>query len=114
QSPYESGDANLRMDMSRPSRPFTILVGGEYIGGIKYRPEVPMLFTPVPNPFQTRVNISFQLPMEQKAELRIFDMQGKERKIYPSTTYKAGINTLEWHPDFIPPGMYVIQLITEG
>jgi len=91
------------------------LVGGEFREGkIEYRPDRPKLFTPYPNPFQQATRISFFLPEKAEAEIRIIDMNGKLRALFPASTYKAGISLLDWQPELLPAGLYIIQLYTEG
>lgn len=90
------------------------MVGGEYKGGIaEYRPDIPKLFVPFPNPFQSKVNISFFLPIEGEAEIRILDIQGRERAHFPLETFKTGIHELVWEAQGVPAGMYIIQLLSD-
>lgn len=115
QSPYEAGEPNMRVDKSSPKRPFTIMVGGEYRGGIiEYKPDIPKLFVPFPNPFQSKVNISFFLPIEGEAEIRILDVQGRERAHFPLEKYPTGTHKLVWEGQDFPDGLYIIQLLSDG
>jgi hypothetical protein len=76
-SPYESGDANARVNPNSPLRPFTIVVGYQGSGTEpEYRPELPKLYTPYPNPFIDQTKIKFYLPVTSKVEIRIIDMNG--------------------------------------
>lgn len=114
-SPYETGEPNQRVNPSTPKRPFSILVGGEYLGGeITYRPDFPKLFAPVPNPFRTNVKIKFYFPIETEAEIRVLDMNGVEKAFYPYKKYNAGIQEIEMVGGSLAAGMYIVQLISEG
>jgi hypothetical protein len=115
-SPYESGNPNARINSNSPKRPFTIVVGYQGSGiEPEYRPELPKLFTPYPNPFVDRTRIKFYLPMTAKAEIKILDSNGKMVGKFDPAEYLSGIHELDWIPSAnkLSAGMYFIQLITQ-
>jgi hypothetical protein len=115
-SPYESGNPNARINSNSPKRPFTIVVGYQGSGTEpEYRPELPKLFTPYPNPFVDRTRIKFYLPMTAKAEIKILDSNGKMVGKFDPAEYLSGIHELDWIPSAnkLSAGMYFIQLITQ-
>ncbi len=106
---------NFRTKSGQITRPFTIIIG--YTGdgaNPEYRPEIPKLYSPYPNPFVDRTMIKFYLPVEDAAEVKIYDMQGREVGSFEKQLYPAGIHTLEWIPNAInlPKGVYLIHLQT--
>lgn len=112
----ESGNPNARTNPSSPKRPFTIVVG--YQGSAaepEYRPELPKLYTPYPNPFVDQARIKFYLPMAAKSEIKVLDSNGIKVGHFDVREYSSGIHELDWIPtaDQLPPGIYFIQMITE-
>ncbi|MCH6199884.1 T9SS type A sorting domain-containing protein [Aquiflexum sp. LQ15W] len=114
-SPFESGNPNARVNPESPKRPFTIVIGYQGTGTEpEYRPEMPKLFTPYPNPFIDRTRIKFYLPMTATAEIKIFDTNGMTVGQFDAAEYLAGVHELDWAPagNRLPAGIYVLQLIT--
>jgi len=108
---------NFRTKSGQITRPFTIIIG--YTGdgaNPEYRPEVPKLYTPYPNPFVDRTMIKFYLPVEDAAEIKIYSINGQEVGSFEKQLYPAGIHTLEWIPNAInlPKGVYLIHLQTSN
>ncbi len=123
QTPYEVGEeeelapglVHARISAgSKPKRPFTIYIGAFPDERIEYLPDLPKLFSPVPNPFWKETKIRFYLPVGERAEVAIYDMMGKAVGSFPAADYAAGITELNWIPSAIdlPKGMYVIRLST--
>jgi hypothetical protein len=115
-SPYESGNPNARVNPESPKRPFTIVIG--YQGKNtepEYRPELPKLYPPYPNPFIDQTRIRFYLPVTAKAEVKIFDANGITVGQFIAAEYPSGIHELDWAPAThnLPAGIYILQLITE-
>lgn len=118
QSPYETGEikSNVRMTSDQIQRPFTIFISAKFVGEIGYLPDLPKLFGPTPNPFNSHTKISFYLPETQKVEIQITDMRGHIIESLASKIYSAGIHELDWTPSLnqLPHGMYVIRLSVEN
>jgi hypothetical protein len=49
-----------------------------------------------PNPFNPSTNIRFQLPQDEKVELKIYNMLGQEVRTLADAQYAAGQHTLVW------------------
>ncbi|MEP2349941.1 MAG: T9SS type A sorting domain-containing protein, partial [Algoriphagus sp.] len=117
ESPYAIGAVNptARTVANKPQRPFTLFISSKTGDEIGYLPDLPKLFSPVPNPFQSATKIRFYLPETQQAEVQILDMFGQVVGSFPGKIYKAGISEVEWIPAAIdlPAGMYIIRLSTK-
>jgi hypothetical protein len=117
-SPYISGDPTLRQNTGNPNLPpFTIRVGktlGE--GPVAYKPDIPKLLPPVPNPFQSEVFIRFYIPYKMNAQVVVFDLSGRIVKEIPLQEYESGTHQIGWsgQPQMLGKGVYLIQLITEN
>ena len=62
--------------------------------------------TNYPNPFSTETIISFNIPKNEKAELKITDIKGNTIKVWDITNKEQII----WQPNNIPSGIYIYQL----
>jgi hypothetical protein len=115
QSPYEAGEVNARTDAKSPIRPFTILVGGEFIRDqAEYRPDFAKLFTPMPNPFDRELRIPFYVPVEEVVSMRILNIQGQQVHQFEESIFRPGIHELNWEPMNLPKGVYIVQMLAEG
>lgn len=65
-----------------------------------------------PNPFQSSVEISFNLPDETKANLNIVDLNGKTVEVLYSGVLNAGNHSFQWKPVGKPAGCYYYVLKT--
>lgn len=67
----------------------------------------------VPNPFSVSTSIKYQLPAgTQKAVIGIYDMNGKEIRLFPLSAEKTGVVTIQGGD--LKPGMYLYSLIVDG
>lgn len=67
----------------------------------------------VPNPFSAATEISYQLPKgTQRATIGIYDMNGKEIKLYPLASGLAGKLIIQGGD--LQPGMYTYTLLVDG
>ncbi|EKB49863.1 T9SS type A sorting domain-containing protein [Cecembia lonarensis] len=115
QSPYEAGEVNARTNPKAPMRPFTILVGGEFIRDQpEYRPDFAKLFTPMPNPFERELRIPFYVPVEEVVSMRILNVQGQQVHQFEEKIFRPGIHELYWEPVNLPKGVYIVQMLAEG
>jgi protocatechuate 3,4-dioxygenase beta subunit len=67
-----------------------------------------------PNPFNPSTSISFTLPRQTKATLRVFNILGREIATIVSGTYPAGTHAVSWKADGIPSGIYLYRLEADG
>lgn len=107
--------AHFRTASGSITRPFTIVIGYSGEGANpEYRPDMPKLYAPSPNPFVDRTKIKFYLPVEEAAEVKIYDMAGQQVGAFEPRVYPAGIHTLDWEPRAVhlPIGVYLIHVLT--
>ena len=65
-----------------------------------------------PNPFNPSTTISYQLPMQSHATLKVFDALGREVATLVNELQQAGAKTVEFHAEHIPSGVYFYRLTT--
>jgi photosystem II stability/assembly factor-like uncharacterized protein len=63
-----------------------------------------------PNPFQSATTVSFSLPVRMVATLRVFNMLGIEVATLADGEFAAGTKRVQWRPDRLAPGVYLLQL----
>ncbi|MBK6911722.1 MAG: T9SS type A sorting domain-containing protein [bacterium] len=63
-----------------------------------------------PNPFNSSVTISFELPRSGGAELNIFDLNGRLVETLRDDFSTAGTHTLNWSPKSAASGVYFATL----
>lgn len=67
----------------------------------------------MPNPFSRSTDIQYRLPAgTQKGTIGIYDLNGKEIRLFPLHNNASGIVTI--HGSDLQPGMYVYTLIADG
>ncbi|MCK5832609.1 hypothetical protein KAH81_02965 [bacterium] len=79
-------------------------------------PEVPTLYSAVPNPFNPVTEIKFALPEESKIELGVYDLLGKRVAILIDDNASAGVHTTVWRGTSddgkeMPSGIYFYRLL---
>jgi len=66
----------------------------------------------VPNPFNPSTTIRFSLKKEGHADLRAYDISGREVDIIASGNMEAGAHTVRWLPEGLSSGVYFYVLRT--
>lgn len=67
----------------------------------------------VPNPFSASTVIKYELPTgAQKSYIGVYDMNGKELRLFPLSPEKTGSVTIQGNE--LMPGMYLYSLIVDG
>ncbi len=66
----------------------------------------------VPNPFNPATTISFSLKKEGYADLRAYDISGREVDIIARGNMEAGVHTVRWLPQNLSSGVYFYVLKT--
>ncbi len=69
-------------------------------------------WTVAPNPFNPKTEIKFQLVRGQRVQMKVLDLQGREKNILISKNLLPGNHTIEWNAKDLPAGVYFIQLKT--
>lgn len=63
-----------------------------------------------PNPFASRTEITYQVPVPAHVEIRVYDVLGQEVAVLANGSVAAGKHTVDWDAGHLPSGMYFIRL----
>lgn len=63
-----------------------------------------------PNPFNTTTTISFDLPQNDRVNLKVFDMKGREVAALIDFILAAGTHHVQFDAQNMPSGQYIYQL----
>jgi hypothetical protein len=74
------------------------------------KPETFSLEQNYPNPFNPTTVIRYQLPVESKVSLKIFDVLGREISVLVNDVQGDGYKELEWNATSNPSGLYFLEL----
>jgi len=77
-------------------------------------PTTPLLYPPHPNPFNSSIKISFNLPDLMESSLRIFDINGKLVTDIFDGQLMPGKHVFSWQPDNLPTGVYFVKYGVNG
>ncbi|MAJ44612.1 MAG: hypothetical protein CMF96_07710, partial [Candidatus Marinimicrobia bacterium] len=66
-----------------------------------------------PNPFNPITNIKYDLPLESKVILEVYNINGELVEILYSGFKLAGNHILEWNAKVYPSGVYFVKLDTD-
>jgi hypothetical protein len=72
------------------------------------------LFQNYPNPFNPTTIISYQLPVESKVNLKIYNILGQQAAELVNETMKPGKHKVTWNASSFASGMYIYQLVSEN
>jgi hypothetical protein len=111
----KSTDPNMPVfrQQAAPKRPFTLVVIPNYMGDpIKYRPDHPYLYPPMPNQFNEETKLAFYLPTSAQVTLEVTDMYGRMVSRLVEQEFTAGTHELLWATERLNAGTYVIRLVT--
>jgi hypothetical protein len=73
-------------------------------------PESVLLFEAYPNPFNSAINLSVNVPASQKVKLTIFDLMGRQIETVLDDRLTAGKHSMRWTPNSLPTGIYFARL----
>ncbi len=73
-------------------------------------PEKTLLMSASPNPFNSAVNIDFQIPADGEVKLDIFDITGRKVASLIDGEVTSGSQTIRWEPADSPTGVYLVRL----
>ncbi len=68
------------------------------------------LYANYPNPFNPTTTITFNLPVSQNVDLRIFDVLGNEAETLLNSYFSAGRHEVTFNAEGFPSGVYFYQL----
>lgn len=77
-------------------------------------PESFELFQNYPNPFNPTTTIAYQLPLESRVRLVIYDLLGKEVSTLVDGHRSAGYHQAEWDASSVSSGLYVCRIMATG
>lgn len=63
-----------------------------------------------PNPFTDRTTISYTLETSANVEIVVFNVLGRKVEVLEKKTKAPGIYNLEWNAQYVPEGIYILQL----
>jgi len=66
-----------------------------------------------PNPFNPTTTIEYQLPIETKVTLKIYNILGQEVETIINDNQQAGYYSLKWNPSRFATGVYIYRLVTK-
>ena len=71
-----------------------------------------------PNPFATDTQIAYTIPVTGRAEIHIYDTQGRKVRVLTEGTRVAGTYAAKWNGrdeqgTSVPPGIYFYELVTD-
>jgi len=66
-----------------------------------------------PNPTEVSTKILYELPVEGKVSIAIFDLLGRRIKTLVAATKPAGFHSVDFNVATIPTGMYTYQIIVK-
>ena len=89
----------------------SIIVNGIEEGSEGEKPEGFQLYDPYPNPFNPETVISYQLPVNSKVTLTIFDILGKEVTKLVNEEQEAGSHTVKFNAGKLVSGVYICRII---
>ncbi|MBT3233465.1 MAG: T9SS type A sorting domain-containing protein [Calditrichaeota bacterium] len=70
-------------------------------------PTTPVLYPASPNPFNSTVNLSFFLPIQDEVRLAIFDLEGREVFAINKHQFTNGTHNIIWNALTASAGMYI-------
>ncbi len=88
---------------------------GNSIGVININSEIPNHFSlsqNYPNPFNPKTVISFQLAVNSFAELKVYDLLGREVAFLVNENLRAGTYEVDWDATNYPSGVYYYKIVT--
>jgi hypothetical protein len=67
-----------------------------------------------PNPFSSEVAIDLQVPHRGRLRLSVYDLLGREVERIVDGTREAGTLRLNWRPDRLASGNYLLRMTLDG
>ncbi len=78
------------------------------------KPELHYLLGSYPNPFNSVIKITYQLPLSARVSIDIFDLSGKEVAQLVDRNVLRGYHSVVWDAKGLASGVYLLQVRTPG
>ncbi len=107
-----SGNYNYRLKQSDFNGNFEYFnLSNEVVIGIPGKFDLSQNY---PNPFNPSTKINFDVPVDSRVSINLFDMSGKEVASLTNEVKAAGYYTLEFNASELPSGIYFYRIIADG
>ena len=90
---------------------FRVRLGTNVLTSVNAVPETCALEDNVPNPFNPRTAISYQLSADSDVELSVFDMNGRKVASLVNGFRTAGYHEVNWDASRFSSGIYFYRLV---
>lgn len=83
---------------------------------LNWRPVVPEYFDlsqNYPNPFNPSTTVDYQLPVDAKITLKIYNILGQEIETLVNDVQKSGYYTVNWNGSRFATGVYIYRMVTK-
>jgi len=64
---------------------------------------------PYPNPFNSKINLQFSIPVSSEVNISFFNMNGQIVGEVSSGNYSAGSHLIKWDASFLTSGLYIVS-----
>jgi len=72
------------------------------------------LSTAYPNPFNPVTSLSFDMPQEGLASVKVYNLMGQQVAVLADGNYAQGTHELRWNASNLSSGMYIAKAIYAG
>ena len=77
-------------------------------------PEPISLLTNYPNPFNSQTSIRFNLKIDSRVKIEIYDILGRRINTIVDSYLHAGYYNIDWRPPDLASGIYYCRILSEG
>lgn len=109
---YKATDAGNRTVYSTKNVAVAFGGGGLIFSDDSYIPASMELQQNYPNPFSGTTSVTFRVPEDMDASVRVYDLLGREVAVMADGHFPAGSHSLEFSAADLPEGVYMYKLIS--
>jgi len=110
-SPNEVNLVQKQPEKARNARFTMIIEPGEDASELPNSVELRQNF---PNPFNPSTTIRYELPLENRVKLEVFDILGRKVKTLVDGRIQAGYHTVQFDARDLASGVYIYRLVTDN